>query len=59
MQTEAPRPDGGAGWKGLRLRAGLVGTDDGLAKSPYIREARRIQAEFTVERAARRRPRRA
>jgi hypothetical protein len=25
-----------------------VGTDDGLAKYPYIRESRRIQAEFTV-----------
>ncbi len=48
MQTEAPRPDGGRGWKGLRLRKDVVGTDDGLAMSPYIREARRIQAEFTV-----------
>jgi hypothetical protein len=25
-----------------------VGTDDGLAKAPYIRESRRILAEFTV-----------
>ena len=48
MQTEAPRPDGGVGWKGLRLRPDLVGTDDGLAKYPYIRESRRIKAEFTV-----------
>jgi len=48
MQTEAPRPDGGQGWKGLRLRGDLAGTEDGLAKSPYIREARRIRAEFTV-----------
>jgi hypothetical protein len=48
MQTEAPRPDGGAGWKGLRLRGDLVGTADGLAKYPYIRESRRIKAEFTV-----------
>ena len=48
MQTEAPRPDGGAGWKGLRLRPDITGTEDGLAKYPYIREARRIQAEFTV-----------
>ena len=48
MQTEAPRPDGGTGWKGLRLRPDLVGTDDGLAMSPYVREARRIRAEFTV-----------
>ncbi len=48
MQTEAPRPDGKGGWKGLRLREDLVGTDDGLAKYPYIRESRRIRAEFTV-----------
>jgi hypothetical protein len=48
MQTEAPRPDGGAGWRGLRLRGDLTGTPDGLAKRPYIRESRRILAEFTV-----------
>ena len=48
MQTEAPRPDGGAGWKGLRLRKDLVGTEDGMAKAAYIRESRRMQAEFTV-----------
>jgi hypothetical protein len=48
MQKEAPRPDGGAGWPGLRLRPDVVGTEDGLAKYPYIRESRRIQAEFTV-----------
>ena len=48
MQTEAPRPDGGQGWKGLRLRGDLAGTEDGLAKYPYIRESRRIRAEFTV-----------
>ncbi len=48
MQTEAPRPDGGAGWRGLRLRPDLAGTEDGLAKYPYIRESRRIQSEFTV-----------
>ncbi|MBM3289414.1 MAG: FAD-dependent oxidoreductase [Candidatus Hydrogenedentes bacterium] len=48
LQTEAPRPDGGAGWKELRLRPDIVGTADGLAKYPYIRESRRIRAEFTV-----------
>jgi hypothetical protein len=48
LQTEAPRPDGGTGWKGLRLRPDIVGTEDGLAKYPYIRESRRIRAEFTV-----------
>lgn len=48
MQTEAPRPDGGQGWKGLRLRPDITGTEDGLAMYPYIRESRRIRAEFTV-----------
>lgn len=49
MQTEAPRPDGGTGWRGLRLRGDVVGgTADGLAKAVYVREARRIRAEFTV-----------
>ena len=48
MQTAAPRPDGGTGWPGLRLRGDIMGTTDGLAKYPYIREARRIRAEFTV-----------
>lgn len=48
MQTDAPRPDGGQGWKGLRLRKDVAGTEDGLAKAAYIRESRRIQAEFTI-----------
>lgn len=48
LQTEAPRPDGGMGYPGLRLRGDLAGTADGLAKFPYIRESRRIKAEFTV-----------
>jgi hypothetical protein len=48
MQTEAPRLDGGTGYRGLRLRHDVVGTRDGLAKHLYIRESRRIRAEFTV-----------
>ncbi len=48
LRTECPRPDGGAGWPGLRLRGDVVGTEDGLARRPYIREARRLRAEFTV-----------
>jgi hypothetical protein len=48
MQTEAPRLDGGQGWKALRLRKDIVGTEDGMAKAAYIRESRRIQADFTV-----------
>jgi hypothetical protein len=48
LQTEAPRPDGGKGWPGLRLRKDIMGTEDGLAKYPYVREARRIKALFTI-----------
>jgi hypothetical protein len=48
MQTEAPRPDGGAGWPGLRLRGDVAGTADGLAKAVYVRESRRIKAVSTV-----------
>ena len=48
LQTEAPRPDGKVGWKGLRLRKDISGTEDGLAKYPYIRESRRIMAETTI-----------
>jgi hypothetical protein len=48
LQTEAPRPDGKAGWRELRLRGDVVGTEDGLAKYPYVREARRIKAVTTV-----------
>lgn len=49
LQTEAPRPDGGVGYPGLRLRADVVGnTPDGLAPAPYVREGRRLRAELTV-----------
>lgn len=48
MQTEAPRHDGGAGYRGLRLRHDIVGTSDGMAKSVYVRESRRIRAELTI-----------
>jgi len=48
MQTEAPRHDGGQGYRGLRLRGDVLGTADGLAKQAYFREGRRIRAEFTV-----------
>lgn len=47
MQTEAPRPEGGYGYPGLRLRGDILGTNC-LAKMPYIRESRRIKAEFTI-----------
>jgi hypothetical protein len=48
LQTAAPRPDDGAGYAGLYLRPDLTGTEDGLAKYPYVRESRRIKARFTV-----------
>ena len=41
LQTEC-------GFSGLKLRPDVTGTADGLAKMPYIRESRRIKAEFTV-----------
>ncbi|MGH3326264.1 MAG: FAD-dependent oxidoreductase [Streptomycetales bacterium] len=48
LQTEAPRPDGGTGYPGLRPHGDALGTPDGFAMRPYIRESRRIHAEFTV-----------
>lgn len=48
MQTEAPRAKGGYGYPELRLRPDIVGTQDGLAKYPYVRESRRIKAQFTI-----------
>jgi FAD dependent oxidoreductase len=48
LQTEAPRPDGGRGYPGLMLRKDLFETGDGLAKAAYIRESRRIKAEYTI-----------
>jgi hypothetical protein len=49
LQTEAPDPaTGRAGFPGLRLRGDALGTADGLAQYPYIRESRRIRAEFTI-----------
>jgi hypothetical protein len=50
MQTEAPQANGKRGWRGLRLRGDVMGTEsrDGLAMAPYIRESRRIRALFTV-----------
>lgn len=48
LQSETPRPDGGNGYPGLRLRKDVLGTGDGLAKHPYIRESRRIKAVYTI-----------
>ncbi len=49
LQTEAPNPvSGRSGFPGLRPRGDVLGAADGLAQYPYIRESRRIRAEFTV-----------
>ncbi len=48
MQTELERPDGGRGYPELMLRKDIFETEDGLAKYPYIRESRRIMAEYTI-----------
>lgn len=48
LQTEAPRDEGGTGYPELYLCPEVMGTRDGLAKAPYHRESRRIQAEFTI-----------
>jgi hypothetical protein len=48
LQSEVPRPDGGYGWPGIRLRGDIMGTKNGMAKYPYVRESRRIKAQFTV-----------
>lgn len=48
LQTEAPRADGGKGYPQFRLAKEYLGTTDGLSKSPYIRESRRIKSVFTV-----------
>ena len=47
LQTEAPRKDG-KGYPEFMLRPDIVGTRDGLALHPYIRESRRIKALYTV-----------
>lgn len=48
LQTEAPRPDGGTGFPGLRPRPDVTGAELGLAKAAYVRESRRIRAVTTV-----------
>ncbi|WP_406690268.1 FAD-dependent oxidoreductase [Saccharopolyspora sp. ID03-671] len=48
MQTEAPRHDGGQGYPELVPRGDVLGTHDGLAQLPYVREGRRIVPEFRV-----------
>ncbi len=46
LQTETPRGEGDGknkcGFPELKLRPNVMGTSDGLAKAPYVRESRRI-----------------
>ena len=53
LQTEAPRWDGsgGVGYPGLKLRGDELGTADGFAKAPYVREGRRLKARTVVTEA--------
>ncbi len=48
LQTEAPAEGTRCGAPELRLRVDAMGSSDGLAKHPYIRESRRIVALATV-----------
>jgi len=48
LQTAAPRHDGGSGYPEIKLRPDILGTADGFAQAPYIRESRRIKAIRTV-----------
>jgi len=48
LQHEAPRDDGGKGYPELTLRCDMLGTTDGLAKFPYIRESRRAKTLKTI-----------
>lgn len=50
LQTEALRDDGlGYGYKEIKLVPEVLGTKDGLAMAPYIRESRRIKALYTIK----------
>lgn len=50
LQTEALRCDGkGYGYPEIKLTPEVLGTKDGLAKAPYIRESRRIKSLYTIK----------
>jgi FAD-dependent oxidoreductase family protein len=48
LQAEAPRVGAAPGLPELKPRGDVFGTEDALAKHPYIRECRRIKALTTV-----------
>ena len=52
MQTEAPRHDDKpGGYPGLKLRGDELGSKDGFALMPYIREPRRLDARTMITEA--------
>ncbi|MCC2671878.1 MAG: hypothetical protein K0Q72_4349 [Armatimonadetes bacterium] len=48
LQTECPRDEGGTGYPEMHLDLEAMGSEDGFAVQPYIRESRRLKAEFTL-----------
>jgi hypothetical protein len=48
LQNECPRDDGGYGYPEMQLATDLEGSESGFAIHPYIRESRRLQAQFTL-----------
>ncbi len=48
LQTAIRHDRGETGYPGLELRRDFLGTEDGLAKYPYIREARRLRTLTTL-----------
>lgn len=49
LQNEIVRKDGKIGYKGLILRKDILGSDDGMALFPYVREGRRLVSEFIIK----------
>jgi hypothetical protein len=48
LQTGMPREDGGTGYPEMQIATDALGTEDGFAMTPYVRESRRIVAMKTV-----------
>ncbi len=49
LQTECPRDDGsGIGYPEMQLDRAAMGSEDGFAAHPYIRESRRLLSEFIL-----------
>jgi hypothetical protein len=50
LQHDVPRDSGsGTGYPNLKLRPDLFATADGLSRTPYIRESRRLRALTTIK----------